>query len=115
MIIDLLSNGLHQAVAIRGRDREGRMVMRLVQDDGQPDDPAGTSPAELSCRTTSASCRCRPFRPTVWRLRRKNCLLNRVCRGYDGILAHCRDAWNELIDQPWQFRSVRQRSWPEGF
>jgi len=31
--------GLHEAVMVRGRNADGQMRVRLVQDDGRPDDP----------------------------------------------------------------------------
>jgi transposase len=40
----------------------------------------------------------------VWEFLRDNCLSNRVFTGYDDIVAHCRAAWNDLIDQPWRIR-----------
>jgi transposase len=51
----------------------------------------------------------------VWQFMRDNWLSNRVFRGYEDIVAHCCDAWNELIDQPWRIRSIGRRSWAEGF
>ncbi len=47
----------------------------------------------------------------VWQFLRDNWLSNRVFRGYVDIVAHCCDAWNELIDQPWRIRSIGQRTW----
>src|SRR4051794_6329818 len=51
----------------------------------------------------------------VWLFLRDNWLSNRVFAGYDDIVTHCCDAWNELMDQPWRIRSIGQRSWAEGF
>jgi hypothetical protein len=34
----------------------------------------------------------------VWQFLRDNWLSNRVFRGYDDIVAHCCEAWNDLID-----------------
>jgi transposase len=51
----------------------------------------------------------------VWRFLRGNRLSNRVFRGYDDIVAHCSDAWNELVEQPWHIKSIGRRSWAEGF
>jgi hypothetical protein len=47
----------------------------------------------------------------VWQFLRDNWLSNRVFRGYDHIVAHCRDAWSELKDQPWRIRSIGRRVW----
>ena len=51
----------------------------------------------------------------VWQFLRDNRLSNRVFRGYDDIVAHCCDAWSELMNQPWRIRSIGQRSWAHGF
>jgi transposase len=51
----------------------------------------------------------------VWQFLRDNWLSNRVFGGYDDIVAHCCEAWNELMDQPWRIRSIGQRSWADGF
>ena len=51
----------------------------------------------------------------VWQFMRDNWLSNRVFTGYDDIVAHCCDAWNDLIDQPWRIRSIGRRSWADGF
>jgi hypothetical protein len=49
----------------------------------------------------------------VWQFLRDNWLSNRVFRGYDDIVAHCCDAWNELMDQPWRIRSIGRRAWAD--
>jgi putative transposase len=51
----------------------------------------------------------------VWQFLRDNWLSNRVFRGYDDIVAHCCEAWNELIDQPWRIKSIGRREWAHGF
>jgi hypothetical protein len=51
----------------------------------------------------------------VWQFLRENHLSNRVFQGYDDIVAHCCDAWNTLIDQPWRIRSIGLRDWAHGF
>ena len=51
----------------------------------------------------------------IWQFMRDNWLSNRVFTGYDDIVAHCCDAWNDLIDQPWRIRSIGRRSWAEEF
>jgi transposase len=51
----------------------------------------------------------------VWQFLRDNWLSNRVFRGYDDIVAHCCDAWNELMDQPWRIRSIGRREWADAF
>ena len=47
----------------------------------------------------------------VWQFLRDNYLSNRVFTSYKDILAHCCEAWNELIDQPWRIRSIGMRKW----
>jgi transposase len=51
----------------------------------------------------------------VWQFMRDNWLSNRVFRGYEDIVAHCCDAWNKLMDQPWRISSIGRRSWAERF
>lgn len=51
----------------------------------------------------------------VWQFLRDNCLSNRVFNGCEDIVAHCCDAWNDLIDQPWRIRSIGRRGWAQGF
>jgi hypothetical protein len=49
----------------------------------------------------------------VWQFLRENWLSNRVFRDYDDIVAHCCDAWNDLMDQPWRIRSIGRRDWAD--
>jgi len=51
----------------------------------------------------------------VWQFLRDNRLSNRVFSSYDDIVAHCCEAWNELMDQPWRITSIGRREWAEGF
>jgi putative transposase len=51
----------------------------------------------------------------VWQFLRDNWLSNRVFTGYDDIVAHCCEAWNELMEQPWRIRSIGRREWAHGF
>ena len=44
-----------------------------------------------------------------------NWLSNRVFSSYDNIVAHCCDAWNKLVDQPWRIMSIGLRDWAHGF
>jgi hypothetical protein len=46
----------------------------------------------------------------VWQFLRDNCLSNRVFRD---IVAHCCEAWNELMGQPWRIRSIGRRHWAD--
>ncbi len=51
----------------------------------------------------------------IWQFLRENWLSNRVFKGYEEIVAHCCEAWNELMDQPWRIRSIGHREWAHGF
>ncbi len=46
---------------------------------------------------------------------RDNWLSNRVYTSYDDIVAHCADAWNKLVDQPWRIMSIGIRNWSHEF
>jgi transposase len=47
----------------------------------------------------------------IWQFMRENWLSNRVFKSYDDILAHCSEAWNKLVDQPWTIMSIGMRDW----
>ena len=47
----------------------------------------------------------------VWQFLRDNWLSNRVFQTYKDILAHCCQAWNKLIHQPWKIMSIGIRDW----
>ncbi len=47
----------------------------------------------------------------LWQFIRDNWLSNRVFQTYEDILAHCCEAWNKLIDQPWHIRTIGMREW----
>lgn len=47
----------------------------------------------------------------IWQFMRDNWLSNRVFKDYDDIVAHCCEAWNKLINQPWRIRSIGMRDW----
>jgi transposase len=49
----------------------------------------------------------------VWQFMRDNWLSNRVFNSYDDIVAHCSDAWNNLVDQPWRIMSIGTREWAD--
>ncbi len=51
----------------------------------------------------------------IWQFMRDNWLSNRVFASYDDIVAHCCQAWNDLIDQPWRIMSIGIRDWAHGF
>jgi hypothetical protein len=51
----------------------------------------------------------------VWQFMRDNWLSNRVFASRDDIVAHCCDAWNKLVEQPWTIMSIDLRNWANGF
>lgn len=51
----------------------------------------------------------------VWQFMRDNWLSNRVFHSFDDILDHCSDAWNKLVDQPWNIMSIGLRDWAHRF
>ena len=51
----------------------------------------------------------------VWQFVRDNWLSNRVCQCDRGILDHCGDAWNKLVEPPWRIMSIGLRDWAHGF
>lgn len=51
----------------------------------------------------------------IWQFLRDNWLSNRIFQSYDDIVAHCCDAWNKLIDQPWRIMSIGLRDWAHRF
>ena len=51
----------------------------------------------------------------VWQFMRDNWLSNRVFASYDDILAHCCEAWNRLVEQPWLIMSIGLRDWAHEF
>jgi len=51
----------------------------------------------------------------VWQFMRDNWLSNRIFDDYDDIVAHCCDAWNKLVDQPWKIISIGLRDWAHAF
>jgi hypothetical protein len=42
---------------------------------------------------------------------RDNWLSNRIFTACDDIVAHCCEAWNTLIAQPWRIMSIGLRNW----
>ena len=51
----------------------------------------------------------------LWQFMRDNWLSNRVFQSYENIVDHCCNAWNELVDQPWQIMSIGLREWAHRF
>ncbi|GGD40079.1 hypothetical protein GCM10011335_48440 [Aureimonas glaciei] len=51
----------------------------------------------------------------MWQFMRDNWLSNRVFIDYDDIVAHCCEAWNNLVDKPWKIISIGMRDWAHWF
>ena len=51
----------------------------------------------------------------VWQFMRDNWLSNRIFTDYEDIVAHCCEAWNKLVDQPWKIISIGMRQWAHAF
>jgi transposase len=47
----------------------------------------------------------------IWQFMRENWLSNRVFKSYNDIVAHCCEAWNKLVEQPWTIMSIGLREW----
>jgi len=47
----------------------------------------------------------------IWQYLRDNWLSNRVFKSYDDIVAHCCEAWNNLMERPWKIISIGKRQW----
>ena len=50
----------------------------------------------------------------IWQFLRDNWLSNRIFKSYDDIVALCCDAWNNLIERPWNIMSIGSREWAHG-
>ena len=61
--------------------------------------------------------KCPELNPTenVWQFMRNNWLSNRVFRSGEDIVAHCCEAWNKLVEQPWRIMSIGLRDWTHRF
>ncbi len=51
----------------------------------------------------------------IWQFMRENWLSNRIFQSYDDIVALCCEAWNKLIERPWNIISIGMRQWAHGF
>jgi len=51
----------------------------------------------------------------IWQYMRDNWLSNRIFKSYDDIVDHCCQAWNTLVDRPWQIMSIGLRQWAHEF
>ncbi len=61
--------------------------------------------------------KCPELNPTenVWQFMRDNWLSNRVFPSGEAIVAHCCEAWNKLVEQPWRIMSLGLRDWAHRF
>ena len=51
----------------------------------------------------------------VWQFMRDNWLSNRIFHSSEDLVAHCSEAWNKLVDQPWRIMSLGLRKWAHRF
>ena len=51
----------------------------------------------------------------IWQFMRDNWLSNLVFQSDEQIITSCCEAWNKLIDQPWNITSIGRRKWAHEF
>jgi putative transposase len=51
----------------------------------------------------------------IWQFMRDNWLSNRIFSSYEALISLCCEAWNKLIDQPWNIMSIAMRDWAHRF
>ncbi len=51
----------------------------------------------------------------LWQFMRDNRLSNRAFKDYEDVVAHCRETWNELNDQPSRIMSIGLRDRAHAF
>ena len=74
--------------------------------------PAGLDvPPNITLLPRPAKCPELNVRENVWQFMRDNWLSNRIFTACDDIVAHCCEAWNTLIAQPWRIMSIGLRNW----
>ncbi len=66
-------------------------------------------PSNVTIMPLPAKCPELNPQENVWQFLRDNRLSNRVFKSYDGIVDHCCDAWNSLVEQPWRIMSIGLR------
>ena len=61
--------------------------------------------------------KCPELNPTenVWQFMRDNWLSNRIFHSGEDIVAHCCEAWNKFVVQPWRIMSIGLRDWAHRF
>jgi len=89
----------------------GRHAVLLLDQAGWHLSAALTVPSNITLLPLPPKCPELNVMENVWQFMRDNWLSNRVFDTYDEIVAHCCEAWNKLIDQPWRIISIGMRDW----
>lgn len=105
---------LHLAEISRGV-APGAHAVLLMDQAGWHLTPKLKRPANISIVAIPAKCPELNPQENVWQFMRDNWLSNRIFGSYDEIVERCCDAWNKLVDQPAQIRSIGRRDWAQGF
>jgi transposase len=91
--------------------RPGRHAVLLLDQAAWHLSAALTVPSNITLLPLPPKCPELNVMENVWQFMRGNWLSNRVFATYDDIVAHCCEAWNKLIDQPWCIISIGMRDW----
>ena len=102
--------GLHLA-EIATMVSPGRHAVLLLDQAAWHLSAALTVPPNITLLPLPPKCPELNVMENVWQFMRDNWLSNRVFATYDDIVAHCCEAWNKLIDQPWHIISIGMRDW----
>lgn len=89
----------------------GRHAVLLLDQAGWHLSAALTVPPNITLLPLPPKCPELNVMENVWQFMRDNWLSNRIFAAYDDIVAHCCEAWNKLIDQPWRIISIGMRDW----
>jgi DDE superfamily endonuclease len=104
-----------QLAAISAKVAPGRHAVLLLDQAGWHMTPKLVVPANISLIPLPPKCPELNPQEGVWQFIRQNWLSNRVFSGYDNLVDHCCDAWNNLVQRPWTVMSIGLRSWAHGF
>lgn len=91
--------------------RPGRHAVLLLDQAGWHLSAALIVPPNITLLPLPPKCPELNVMENIWQFMRDNWLSNRVFDTYDDIVAHCCEAWNKLIDQPWHIISIGMRDW----
>jgi hypothetical protein len=105
---------LHLA-AISANVAPGHHAVLLLDQAGWHTTPQLVVPTNISIIPLPAKCPELNPQENVWEFIRDNWLSNRIFTGYDNLVDHCCDAWNNLVRQPWTIMSIGLRGWAHGF